>query len=73
MRSAPNLAFETAFVGTRGVKFLMQRWMNEPDRRTGLRPNPQLNTNYYLDESQQTVFYLLAVFVTQAILTRTQR
>ena len=50
---APNLALETAFVGTRGVKFLMQRWMNEPDRRTGLRPNPQLNTNYYLDESQQ--------------------
>jgi hypothetical protein len=48
-----SLALENAFVGTRGVKFLMQRWMNEPDRRTGLRPNPQLNTNYYLDESQQ--------------------
>ncbi len=51
-----NLALETAFVGTRGVKFLMQRWMNEPDRRTGLRPNPRLNVNYYVDESQQTFY-----------------
>ena len=51
-----NLALETAFVGTRGVKFLMQRWMNEPDRRTGLRPNPRLNVNYYVDETQQTFY-----------------
>jgi len=51
-----NLALETAFVGTRGVKFLMQRWMNEPDRVTGLRPNPRLNVNYYVDESQQTSY-----------------
>lgn len=51
-----NLSLETAFVGTRGVKFLMQRWMNEPDRRTGLRPNPRLNVNYYVDESQQTFY-----------------
>ncbi|MGH9719301.1 MAG: TonB-dependent receptor domain-containing protein [Bryobacteraceae bacterium] len=51
-----NLVLETAFVGTRGVKFLMQRWMNEPDRLTGLRPNPRLNVNYYVDESQQTSY-----------------
>ncbi len=51
-----NLALETAFVGNRGVKFLMQRWMNEPDRSTGLRPNPRLNVNYYVDESQQTSY-----------------
>ena len=43
-------------MGTRGVKFLMQRWMNEPDRLTGLRPNPRLNVNYYVDESQQTSY-----------------
>jgi len=53
---ASNLALETAFVGTRGVKFPMHRWMNEPDRITGLRPNPRLNVNYYLDESQQTSY-----------------
>ena len=41
---------------TRGVKFLMQRWFNEPDRLTGLRPNPRLNVNYYVDESQQTSY-----------------
>jgi hypothetical protein len=51
-----NLALETALVGTRGVKFLMQRWLNEPDRLTGLRPNPRLNVNYYVDESQQTSY-----------------
>lgn len=52
----PGLAIESAFVGNRGVKFLMQRWMNEPDRTTGLRPNPLLNVNYYVDESQQTFY-----------------
>jgi hypothetical protein len=51
-----TVALETALVGTRGVKFLMQRWMNEPDRLTGLRPNPRLNVNYYVDESQQTSY-----------------
>jgi len=51
-----NLSLETAYVGNRGVKFLMHRWMNEPDRVTGLRPNPRLNVNYYVDESQQTFY-----------------
>lgn len=51
-----NLALETAFVGTRGVKFVMHRWMNEPSRTTGLRPNPLLNVNYYVDESQQSSY-----------------
>ncbi|MBC8166040.1 MAG: TonB-dependent receptor [Bryobacteraceae bacterium] len=44
-----TLALESAFVGTRGVKFLMHRWANDPDRSTGLRPNPLLNVNYYVD------------------------
>ncbi len=51
-----GLALESAFVGTRGVKFLMHRWVNEPDRITGIRPNPLLNANYYVDSSQQTVY-----------------
>jgi hypothetical protein len=51
-----TLALESAFVGNRGVKFLMHRWMNEPDRLTGLRPNPRLNVNYYVDESQQSSY-----------------
>lgn len=51
-----NLALETAFVGTRGVKFVMHRWMNEVDRVTGQRPNPRLNVNYYVDGSQQTFY-----------------
>jgi hypothetical protein len=51
-----DLALETAYVGNRGVKFLMHRWMNEPDRVTGLRPNPRLNVNYYVDATQQSFY-----------------
>jgi len=51
-----GLALESSFVGNRGVKFPMHRWMNEPDRVTGLRPNPRLNVNYYIDATQQTVY-----------------
>jgi len=51
-----DIAIETAYVGNRGVKFLMQRWMNEPDRVTGLRPNPRLNVNYYVDATQQSFY-----------------
>lgn len=49
-----NLAVDTGFVGTRGFNFLMQRWANLPDRLTGVRPNPLLNVNYYVDASQDT-------------------
>jgi len=51
-----TLALETAFVGTRGIKFLMHRWANEIDRTTGLRPNPLLNVNYYVDNTQQSIY-----------------
>lgn len=51
-----TLALETAFVGTKGVKFLMHRWANEPDRVTGIRPNPLLNVNYYVDNSQTSIY-----------------
>jgi hypothetical protein len=50
----PTLMLETAFVGLRGVKFLMHRWVNQPDRITGRRPNPLLLADYYVDESQLT-------------------
>jgi Carboxypeptidase regulatory-like domain/TonB dependent receptor len=52
-----NLAVDTGVVGTRGYKFLMQRWANLPDRLTGLRPNPLLNVNYYVDSSQDTEYF----------------
>ncbi len=51
-----TLALESGFVATRGVKFLMHRWANNLDRVTGLRPNPKLNVNYYVDNTQQSVF-----------------
>ena len=46
-----TLALESAVVGVRGTKFPMFRGMNEPDRLTGIRPNPKLRTTYYIDES----------------------
>ena len=46
-----TLALESAVVGVRGTKFPMWRPLNEPDRVTGLRPNPKLRATYYLDES----------------------
>ncbi|MBI4474745.1 MAG: TonB-dependent receptor, partial [Acidobacteria bacterium] len=48
--------FETAFVGSRGVKFNMSRTYNQPDRTTGLRPNPNDISGSYTDNSQQTNF-----------------
>jgi len=53
-----TLMFETAFVGVRGVKFLLHRRVNLPDRITGIRPNPSLifGGPYYVDQSQNTKY-----------------
>lgn len=49
-----NTVLETAFVGTRGVKFNMARTANNIDRITGLRPNRNDIASTYYDNSQQT-------------------
>ncbi len=51
-----TLMFETGYVGVRGVKFLLHRRVNLPDRITGVRPNPSLifGGPYYVDQSQNT-------------------
>lgn len=51
-----TLVLESAFVGNRGVKFPLHRVFNTVDRATGLRPNPNLNDGYYVDNSQNTVY-----------------
>jgi outer membrane receptor protein involved in Fe transport len=52
-----SMMFESAFVGTRGVKFLLTRWFNQINRVTGLRPNQDLPfEGYYYDMSQQTFY-----------------
>src|SRR5262249_17978348 len=51
-----SLMLESAFVGTRGVKFPMHRIFNAVDRVTGLRPNPNLNDGNYVDNTQNTVY-----------------
>ena len=52
----PTLILESAFVGTRGVKFVMVRTFNRVDRVTGIRPNPGDVQGSYNDNSQQTNF-----------------
>jgi hypothetical protein len=49
-----TLVLETAFVGSRGVKFNMVRTFNKTDRVTGIRPNPTDIQGSYIDNSQQT-------------------
>jgi TonB-dependent receptor-like protein len=46
-----DLVLETSIVGVRGTKFPLWRPLNEPDRLTGIRPNPLLRVTYYLDGS----------------------
>ncbi|MEJ7606250.1 MAG: TonB-dependent receptor [Bryobacteraceae bacterium] len=51
-----SVVLETAFVGNRGVKFPLHRVFNAVDRVSGLRPNPNLNDGFYVDNSQNTVY-----------------
>jgi hypothetical protein len=39
------------------VKFPINRTYNQPDRVTGIRPNPQLLQGYYLDNSQLSQYH----------------
>ncbi|MGH9661717.1 MAG: TonB-dependent receptor, partial [Bryobacteraceae bacterium] len=53
-----TMMLETGYVGVRGVKFLLHRRVNLPDRITGIRPNPNIifGGPYYVDQSQNTVY-----------------
>jgi hypothetical protein len=52
-----SLVFETAGVGTRGVKYPLWRYANVVNRQTGLRPNPNLGQPYYMDNSQSSTYF----------------
>jgi hypothetical protein len=62
-----SLVLETAFVGTRGVKFLMQRVFNQLDRVTGIRPNPNDIEGNYFDNSEQTNYNSLQTTLKQRL------
>lgn len=54
---ARDMMWEVGYVGVRGVKFIMHRRFNLPDRSTGIKPNPPLNAaGYYVDNSQQMIY-----------------
>ncbi|HEX5483981.1 MAG TPA: carboxypeptidase regulatory-like domain-containing protein [Terriglobia bacterium] len=52
----PSVMFSSAFVGTRGVKFLAFRWGNQV-RPDGTIPNPNLSRFYYVDNSQTLSYF----------------
>ena len=52
-----STVFQTAVVGTRGLKFPMFRPINSVNRITGLRPNPNLGQPNYVDNSQTVTYY----------------
>ncbi len=51
-----NLMVESAFVGTRGIKFRLTRAFNWPDRVTDIRPNPLLGEGSYICACQDTIY-----------------
>jgi hypothetical protein len=51
-----SLMLESAFVGTRGVKFILPRIYNQADSVTGIRPNPSLGQSRYWDNSDSSIF-----------------
>ena len=60
-----RLVVEAGYVGTRGYKFGMSRNYNEPDRVTGVRPNPALSSAAYLDNAQRTTYHSLQTSLRQ--------
>jgi len=52
---------EMSYVGTRGYDISLYRTYNQPDRITGLRPNPSLNQASYYDNSQSTNYHSMQV------------
>ncbi len=52
-----SLVLESAFVGTRGVKYPLWRFANVVNRLTGVVPNPNLGQPYYMDNSQTSTYY----------------
>lgn len=61
----PTMALEAGYVGTRGVKFTLNRPYNTPDRITAIRPNPNDINGTYIDPSQQTNYNSLQVSLKQ--------
>src|SRR5262245_23878650 len=60
-------ALDAAFVGTRGVKFTLNRPYNTPDRITAIRPNPNDINGTYIDPSQQTNYNSLQTSLKQRL------
>jgi len=60
-----QIAFETGYVGTRGMGLMLVRTMNPPDRVTGARPNPGFATFRYRDGSESTNYHSLQTSLRQ--------
>ena len=67
-----TIVVDAAYVGTRGNHFRMTRTYNEPDRVTGLRPNPNLSQASYVDDSQRTTYNSLQTSMRQRVTNKLQ-
>lgn len=56
-----NTVLEAAYVGNRGVKLLMSRFMDQPDRITGVRPNDKFTQFRYSDGHESSFYSALQV------------
>lgn len=53
---ARDLVLDTSYVGNRGVNIMMVRQWNQPNRETGLRPNPSMTAFRYRDSADSSNF-----------------
>lgn len=54
-RALPSsMVLESGFVFNHGMKFVMQRNYNLPDRVTGVLPNPKVSSSVYIDNSDNS-------------------
>ena len=63
-----STSIDASYVGTRGVKFTMNRPYNTPDRITAIRPNPNDINGTYIDPSQQTNYNSLHTALKQRMM-----
>lgn len=54
---ARDLVLDTSYVANRGVNIMMVRQWNQPDRVTGVRPNPNMTTFRYRDSADASNYH----------------
>jgi hypothetical protein len=51
-----TMMIEVDYVANKGSNLPLQRWVNQPSRATGVRANPDLLVDFYMDSSQESFY-----------------